>query len=51
MTKFLQSAWTKAKQKKVQGPKPKNDKIAGTNDLFNIYIDTHTYTLPHPWVK
>jgi hypothetical protein len=42
MTNFLQTARTEAKQKKVQGPKPKNGESAGTNDTFkpkNNYKD------------
>lgn len=34
MPNLLQSAGTNAKQKKVQGPTPKNGESAGTNDIF-----------------
>jgi hypothetical protein len=37
---FLQSVGTNSKQKKVQGPMPKSDESAGSNDTFkpNLYI-------------
>jgi len=34
MTNFLQTAGTKAKQKKVQEPKPKNGENTETNDTY-----------------